>query len=160
MRARSASLLTYGAPRPGRPSTAPRVISSPSFCPRSSRGTLLPSQRAFNSVVVMVLFIFPSLVRRKRRFPLEIRRHRDPLPLVPGQPEVLVLELVRESDVARVLEAGAEVEVIDPRPVDGARAHGTGRSVVDVASLKHLCPACGSGKRIRRARLSWPSAHF
>src|ERR1700733_10503443 len=48
MRARSASLLTYGAPRPGRPSTAPRVISTPSFCSLSSRGTLLPSQRAFN----------------------------------------------------------------------------------------------------------------
>src|SRR5271156_568835 len=65
---------------------------------------------------------------------------RDPLPLVPRQPEVLVLELVRETDVARVLEAGAEVEVFDPRPVDGAHAHRTGRSIdIDVATLKHLC---------------------
>ena len=83
---------------------------------RLARETRVPAirQRAFNSVVVMVLFIFPSLVRRKRGFPFEIRRHGDPLPLVPRQPEVLVLELVREADVARVLEAGAEVEVIDP----------------------------------------------
>ena len=61
---------------------------------RLARETRVPAirQRAFNSVVVMVLFVFPSLVRRKRRFPLEIRRHRDPLPLVPRQPEVLVLD--------------------------------------------------------------------
>jgi hypothetical protein len=95
---------------------------------------------AINSVVVMVLFIFPSLVRRKRRFQLKIRRHRDPLPLVPRQREVLVLELVRESDMARVLETGPEVEVVDPRPVDGAHAHRTRRSIdVDLAPLKHLC---------------------
>jgi hypothetical protein len=38
---------------------------------RLARETRVPAirQRAFNSVVVMVLFIFPSVVRRKRRFP-------------------------------------------------------------------------------------------
>jgi hypothetical protein len=58
---------------------------------RLARETRVPAirQRAFNSVVVMVLFIFPSVVRQA------------PFPL--RQREVLVLELVRESDVARVL---------------------------------------------------------
>ena len=49
----------------------------------------------------MVLLMFPSLVGRKRRFPLEIRCHRDPLSLAPRQREVLVLEFVRESDMTR-----------------------------------------------------------
>src|SRR5271154_7317471 len=89
---------------------------------------------------MMVLLIFPSLVSCKRRFPLEIRCPRDPLSLAPRQREVLVLERVRESDMARVLQAGAEVEVIDSRPVDGAHAHWTRRSIdIDRAPLKHLC---------------------
>jgi len=38
---------------------------------RRARETRVPAirQRAFNSVVVMVLFIFPSMVRRKRVSP-------------------------------------------------------------------------------------------
>jgi hypothetical protein len=50
---------------------------------KTNRSAHYSALLAINSVVVMVLFIFPSLVRRKRRFPLKIRRHRDPLPAGP-----------------------------------------------------------------------------
>src|ERR1700678_2157756 len=102
---------------------------------------------------MMVLLMFPSLVSRKRRFPLEIRRHRDPRSLAPRQREVLVLELVRESDMTRVFQAGAEVEVVDSRPVDGAHAHWARRSIdVDRASLKHLCALRNQVGRVGGAR--------
>ena len=92
-----------------------------------------------DSVWVPILLILPGLARFQGVFPFKIGKALDCFPLFPGEFEIDVLKLVVKADLAGVRESCAEIDPINPCPIDGAHAHRTGRSIhVKVAAFEHL----------------------
>jgi hypothetical protein len=104
------------------------------------------------SVGVAVLLLRPGAVGLEAGIALEVLRHRYAA-FDPRQLEVLILKGVVEADLARIVEAGPEIDVIDARPVDGAHAHRARRAVdVDLAPLQHAGALLQLVGRVRLAR--------
>ena len=71
-----------------------------------------------------VLFVGPRLIGFEAQILTEL--HYFDATLVQGKCKILVLEGVIETDFSGIFQVAGKVYRIDPGPVNGAHAHGTG----------------------------------
>jgi hypothetical protein len=107
-----------------------------------SKGTSAPNHRANfveqTLVPVGSFFLFLRAICGATYILRDVRRHPDTSPLFPWECEILALERIREADVVRILKAGAEIKMVNTRPVDSAHAHRAGCTIdVDSAAFQH-----------------------